>query len=369
MKPQKPKVLIVDDEPRNVRLLEAIVSPMGVEVYTAFNGTQALEMVTSVSPDVILLDIVMPGMDGIEVCRQLKGNSKTRNIPVVFVTALADVQNHAAAVEAGGIGFVTKPVQDILVEASVKNAIRMKQLSDEVEELMRHRASLTGMIVHDMNNLLSVILGYAAFLLSDHTLPESVRNDIVAIEKSGNDIRSMTITLLEVEKLESGTMPISPKELNVWDLAKQRAELLVSEAVERGIRLEFNAPEKDVIVFADQALLSRILDNLIFNAVKFSPDRGNIELGASSEDGMGRISVTNDGPPIPKEYHEKIFEKFAQVEIRKTTGRKGVGLGLAFCKMAVEAMNGKISVESPLPEREDGVRFNLHFPTALKNSE
>lgn len=367
MKTGKPKVLIVDDEPRNVRLLEAIVSPMGVEVYTAFNGTQALEMVTSVSPDVILLDIIMPGMDGIEVCRQLKGKNKTQNIPVVFVTALADVKNHAAAVEAGGIGFITKPVQDILVEASVKNAIRMKQLSDEVEELMRHRASLTGMIVHDINNLLFVLLGYASLLLVDNTLPESARKGLAAIEKSGKDIRSMTINLLEVEKLESGTMPISLKELNVWDLAKQRAELLVSQAVERGIRLEFHEPEKDVIVFADQALLSRILDNLIFNAVKFCPDRGNIELGASSEDGMGRISVTNDGPPIPKEYHEKIFEKFAQVEIRETTGRKGVGLGLAFCKMAVEAMNGTIKVESPVAGREDGTQFVFSLPLPPRN--
>src|SRR3990167_4420311 len=134
MKTGRPKVL-----------LEEMVAPMGVETYIASSSSQAMEMARTGSPDLILVDIMMPGLDGIEMDRLLKQDRATRNIPVVYVT--------------GGVGFITKPVLDILVETSVRNALRMKQLSDEVERLMRQRASLTHMIIHDINNLLAVSLG------------------------------------------------------------------------------------------------------------------------------------------------------------------------------------------------------------------
>lgn len=134
MNKTKPKVLIVDDEQMNLQLMEALISPMDIETYTALNGRQALEMVKEVSPDVILLDIIMPDINGIEVCRRLKKDQTTQNIPVVFVTGLDSVEKHVEAIEAGGIGFITKPVEAILVQASVKNAIIMKQLYDEVDK-------------------------------------------------------------------------------------------------------------------------------------------------------------------------------------------------------------------------------------------
>jgi two-component system sensor histidine kinase/response regulator len=364
MKTRIPKVLIVDDEPRNVRLLEAMVTPLGVEAFTASSGSHALEMTTKVSPDAILLDIMMPGMDGIEVCLRLKKDRTTQNIPVIFVTALTDVQNHAVAVEAGGIGFVTKPIQRLLLEASVRSAIRMKRLSDEVDELMRQRASLTHMIVHDINNLLTINLGFAQLTLEDDTLPSSLREYVTTIEKSSNDIKTMTQSLLEVEKLESGTMPVSLGAVNLWELAEQRMSLLISQAAERGIHLDMQKLTEEIIAQADEDLLARVLDNLIFNAVKFCPDKGSIEINISRNEGMTEIRVTNDGAPIPKEFHERIFEKFAQVEVRQATGRKGVGLGLTFCKMALDAMGGTISVESPVPGREGGTRFVVRLPTA-----
>lgn len=350
MKAQKPKVLIVEDEAQNIRWLKAMVAPMGVETYIASNANQALGMAIALSPDVIMVDIMMPGLDGIEIYRRLKDERATRNIPVVYVT--------------GGVGFITRPVLDILVETSVRNALRMKQLSDEVEELMRQRASLTHMIIHDINNLLAVSLGYAAMLLSNETLTPTARKAITAIEKSSKDIQLITSSLLDVEKLESGTLRISLDAVNVWELATDRLRLLASQTAERGIRLELQRPAGDVIARADRGLISRVLDNLIFNAIKFCPDHGSVALGVSSGNGMCAIAITNDGPPILPEHHERIFEKFVQVEGGQSTNRKGVGLGLAFCKMAVEAMNGTIVVESPVADRKDGVRFLLRLPVA-----
>jgi two-component system sensor histidine kinase/response regulator len=364
MKTRNPKVLIVDDEPINLRLLKALIAPMGVETFTASNGSQTLEMIPKVSPDVILLDIGMPDMDGIEVCRRLKKDVTTRNIPVVFVTAFSDVENHAAAVEAGGIGFIIKPVEKILVHASIRNAIRLKHLSDEVDELMRQRAGLTHMIVHDINNLLTLPIGYARIMLSDKTLPPSFNPYVVAIEKSNGEIQEMTKSLLEVEKLESGNMEVLLAVVNLGRLAEQRANLWVSQAVERGIQMELPNLAAEVGVRADPNLLTRVVDNLIFNAIKFCPVQGSVKIDISVREGMGEIAVTNDGPPILKEFHERIFEKFAQVEVRQATGRKGVGLGLTFCKVALEAMEGMISVESPVPGREDGTRFVVRLPAS-----
>lgn len=362
MKALTPKVLIVDDEPENVRVLEAMVAPLGVETYTASSGNDALEMAAKVSPDVMLLDILMPGMDGIEVCRRLKENRSTRNIPVIFVTALADVQNHAAAIEAGGIGFITKPIQHILLTASIRSAIRMKHLSDEVDELMRQRASVTHMFVHDMNNLLNVSFGHAQLMLLDDNLPRSFREDVAAIEKSSRDMKEMTSNLLDVERLDSRTLRISLEAVNLRELAEQRANLMISQTVERDVQMKLPKPAEEVIVQADRNLLSRVLDNLIENAIKFCPDKGFIEMSISQNESMAAVGVTDDGPLIPEEFHQRIFEKSAQMEVRQATGRKGVGLGLIFCKMALNAMGGSISVESPVPGREDGARFVARLP-------
>jgi len=352
MKERKPKVLIVEDESRNITSLEALVAPMDVETYIASSGKGALEKAKTLSPDVILVDIMMPGLDGIEMHRRLREDPATRNIPVVYLT--------------GGVGFITKPLQDIIVEANVRSAIRIKQLSDEVEKLMRQRSSLTHMIIHDVNNLLAVSLGYATMLLSNETLSPTARKAVSAIERSSKEIQVITSSLLEVDKLESGALPICLETVNVWELAEERAQLLRPQLTERGIHLAYKlrGPEKDLTVRADRGLLSRVLDNTMFNAAKFCPDRGSIELSLSNRDGMCAVAVTNDGPPIPSDYHERIFEKFAQVEASHATGRKGVGLGLAFCKMALEAMHGTITVESPLAGRRDGVRFVFRLPLA-----
>ena len=364
MKAMTPKVLIVDDEPENARVLEAMVTPLSVEIYTASSGSQALEMAAKVSPDVMLLDIMMPGMDGIEVCRRLKKDRSTRNIPVVFVTALTDVQNHAAAVEAGGIGFVTKPVQHIVLEASIKSAVRMKRLSDEVDELMRQRASITRMFVHDVNNLLNVSLGHAQLMLLDDNLPPSLREDVAAIEKSSRDIREMALGLQDVEKLDSGTMPISLEAVNLRELAEQRVNNFISEAAERDMKIELDKLAEEVAVQADRSLLSRVLDNLIMNAIRFCSDKGLIEISISEKENMVKVGVTDDGEPIPKAFHTRIFEKSAQMEVRQATGRRGAGLGLIFCKMAMDAMGGTIWIESPVPGRQDGTRFVVRLPAA-----
>lgn len=347
----RPKVLILEDQSRSRRLLEEIVAPMGVEPHFASSRGQLLEMAETVRPEVILIDLMVPGVDGMEMYRRLKEERATRNIPVFFI--------------AGGVGLVASSIQDIIVEASLRSAIRMKELSDEADELIRQRTSLTHMIVHDIYNLLAINVGYAGLLLSMEELPAVVRQALLAIEKSSKEIQLITSSLLEMGRLESGLLPISLEKIQVWDLAQERLQLLRSQTMERRIHIAAKFESADgPSVRADRSLLSRVLDNILFNAIKFCPDEGAVEVGFSTGDRRCTIAVTNDGSPIPPEQQERIFEKFAQVEAHHASGRKGLGIGLAFCKMALEAMSGGIAVESPVLGREDGTRFKVSLPLA-----
>jgi signal transduction histidine kinase len=216
-----------------------------------------------------------------------------------------------------------------------------------------------------MNNLLNVSFGHAQLILFDDNLPQSLREDVAAIEKASRDMKEMTSNLLEVEKLDSGTMRISLEAINLRELAEQRASLLISQTVERDVQIKLHKLAEDVIVQADGNLLSRVLDNLIQNAIKSCPDKGLIEMAISQKENMAEIRVTDDGPLIPKEFHKRIFEKSTQIEVRQATGRKGVGLGLIFCKMALDAMGGTVWVESPVPGRQDGAQFVASLPAVV----
>ncbi|MBI4859621.1 MAG: hybrid sensor histidine kinase/response regulator [Candidatus Riflebacteria bacterium] len=359
---RRPVVLIVDDEARNLRLLDALVTPLDVEVISATSGQQALELTESLAPDVILLDIMMPGLDGIEVCRRLKSRHELRTIPVVFVTALTDAATQAAAIEAGAIGFITKPVQDVLVEASVKNALRMKELSDEVERLHQHREALSGMIAHDIRNLVQIVLGYAEMAQRVFELPKALKNMLAPIPPAAREILMMTTCLLDLSKLESGTLSLTTEPLDVLECARDRVAMISSRAHEQALGLEVADPGNRLVARADRSLLTRVIDNLLSNAVKFTPPGGTVLVDGALSTRHVVLGVTNDGPPIPSEYHRRIFEKFAQLEVRKATGLKGVGLGLAFCKVAVEAMSGTVEVESPVAGRSDGARFTVRLP-------
>ena len=353
----KKKILVVDDAPENISVLMEILK-FDFRVVPALNGEKALSVAQKDNPpDIILLDVMMPGMDGYEVCKKLKADGKTKNIPVIFITSKAEIDDIVKGFELGAVDYVTKPFNPRELLSRVNNHLDLKRAREEIEELMRHRSVLTDMIVHDVNNLLTITLGRAYFIKQNKNLPESDRENAALIEKSAKGIQFMVRSLLDVEKLESGTLPVSIESVNILEIIKERSQLLNSQAEENGITLKSPETNNDNSVLTDKDLIARVLDNIIFNAIKFCPKNGSIEINVNYENNKCFVAITNDGETIPREYHERIFEKFAQVEVRKGTQRKGVGLGLTFCKMAMEAMNGAISVRSPVESKEDGVKF------------
>jgi signal transduction histidine kinase len=174
----------------------------------------------------------------------------------------------------------------------------------------------------------------------------------------------MTTSLLDVAKLESQTLPLSIERIDVSELVRQRAHLVNHQMKSRSLSFNLVNNQPPSLANADAYLLTRVIDNLLFNAIKFCPNGGTITASFTGSESESTMALANDGPPIPAEYHDKIFAAFGQIESQQQRSSRGVGLGLALCRMASLAMNGNIAVESPLVPRQDGVCFKVTLPKA-----
>lgn len=340
--------LVVDDDYRNRELLRAALEPFNYTVVDAAGGEEALALLGSVRPDVVLLDVAMPGMDGMEVCRRIRSDAHGASLPVIMVTAHVEREERLAGIAAGANDYLTKPVDLEDLTLRVRNAVAVKRLADAVaenlaklQELERLRDALTHMVVHDLRSPL------AAIMLSLDSLAMAPREtDRVKLlgmaQTSLLTMESMITGLLDVSRLEAGELVPQREECDAVTMAGQVVEVCQAGHPDRQIEIE--ASDEPPAIKADRELLRRILTNLIGNALKFTRAGGKVTVTLSREGGGLRVGVADDGPGIDAKDHARIFEKFGQVQGPHT--RKGTGLGLAFCKLAVEAHGGRIGVDS-----------------------
>ncbi len=371
LEPPRSRVLIADDDPVSQTLFSAVLDTGTYEVLSAKDGLDALQQSENVRPDVILLDVMMPKMDGLEVCRCLKSNPATAAIPVLMITALTDRNERIAGIAAGANDYLTKPVDIDDLRLRVRNAVQAKRMMDRLEaELtrIRHlealRDNLTGMIVHDMRSPLTAILGSLELM---HEMSDNQESEMTEILQMGllstRELIAMCNSLLDVSRLEAGKMPV------------QRECCDLDSITEKAVRAAQNQPDAHEITFvveglsglvvdADEGLLRRILTNLLSNALRYTAPGGRITVGIAKTDAAGvRIEVRDTGSGIPPEHQGRIFDKFGQVENCASRNlRHSAGLGLTFCKLAVEAHGGVIGVQSEVGK---GSRFWFTLPDHL----
>ncbi len=352
-------ILLVDDTPANLKVLANLLKEQGYKTRAAINGKLALQAIERRKPQLILLDINMPEMDGYETARQLKANPEFADIPIIFISALSETDDKIKAFEAGGVDYITKPFQFAEVSARVSAHLELYKLKSSLEaqnkalstslqrekELEALRDNLVNMMVHDLRSPLTGILGYLSLLeMKSDDWDASSKDFLQNAQDSTDTMVNMITQLLDAHRLEAGQMPLH-KERNCLKKVTQKAfEQLGANALKFSWHRDW--PEGAVEKEFDANLIQRVIANFLGNAVKFTPAEQNITLRVTSD---GRVEVQDSGPGIPEEDQHRIFEKFAQVESDNQQVRKySSGLGLSFCQLAIEAHQGKIGVNSEL---------------------
>jgi len=358
-------VLIVDDIPEDIDILRRILG-LNYRVKAARSGEKCLDLAQSQDPpDLILLDIAMPEMDGYEVCRILKEDARTSDIPVIFVTAKLGVEDERKGFDVGSVDYITKPITPTLVLSRVKTHLKLQaqkiQLLDNFKRFRKledARDSLVHMIIHDLRNPLTAVLGYLEILETCEmdNLTDSGKRYVKSAKVSTEMLNRMISTVLDVSRIESGSLTLALTEFDMVLVVREVLARLESLKGNREIVLEL--PERPILLVADQGIISRVIENLLGNSFKFTPAEGRIRLTVNSNGDHVSFSVENTGEGIPAEYHRKIFEKFWQVESNQRKRKYSTGLGLTFCKLAVEAHGGQIGVKSE-PGRGSTFWFEL----------
>jgi signal transduction histidine kinase len=356
-----PSILVIDDEPDNFDVIDTLLDNRGYQLNYASNGEQALELLPSFQPDLILLDVMMPNMSGIEFCQKFKANTRWQHIPVIMVTALTNKEDLSQCLTAGADDFISKPVNGLELRARVRSMLRIKQQYDSLQDTLRLREDLSRMVIHDLRNPLSSIVLATEMMLMPNFSPERKEQKLNQIITASQQLQSLIDSLLLMAKLESGKMLLSPVEIDLCALCTSVVNDLSAIAAQKKLELVLHLPEPGHYVNVDVTLFRRILENLLSNAMKFSPSGSSIILKADyPAPEIARIQVIDSGSGVDAKLRESIFERYEIGTLMK--GVSQIGLGLAFCKMAVEAHGGQISVEDNYPK---GAIFTIDLITPV----
>jgi two-component system, sensor histidine kinase and response regulator len=353
---------VVDDEPIARATVEALLASEQYILNFAVDGPAAIAAVTAQRPDVILLDVMLPGMDGFTVCKQIRATAGTRHIPIIMFTSLADKQTLVQGLAAGADDFLTKPVLGVELRARVRSMLRIKSQYDELQRLLQQREDLVNMIVHDMRGPLTV-LSLQVQVLQQMTGAEQVPEEpeatktqhmqqhaLDAMLRGINRLERMITDMLFMAKMDEGYVLLNKMQVDIVRLVASTAEFYSPIAEGREIELQLDLPDEPCLVELDEVLFIRVVENLINNALKFAASNTVVTLRIRPLEAPHhvRLEVVDQGPGVLPAYKERIFNKFDVVPLGQN-GIPQVGLGLAYCKLIVEAHGGRISVEDNDP--------------------
>ncbi|TAE58546.1 MAG: hybrid sensor histidine kinase/response regulator [Nostocales cyanobacterium] len=343
-------ILVVDDEPNNFDVIETFLYQENYQLFYAQNGQKAISSLAKFQPDVILMDVMMPEMDGLQACKLIKSNSLWQSVPIIIVTALTSKEDLAKCLAAGADDFISKPINALELRARINSMLRIKCHYDQLQELLKWQKDMLNMIVHDLRNYITGMTLSADLVLNYPQIGADKRQQkLSSIIKSGQDIQEIIDSLLVMSKLESRKMILNYLPTNIYHLCNSVLEEFTNIAETKKIQLINKTFDHNLIVSVDEPIFRRIIHNLIANAIKFSPSDSQIMISASQVNNNSvKVEIADFGSGIRKEIQTKIFEKYEIGDVAQNTNQ--IGLGLAFCKMAIEAHGGKITVRDNYPQ-------------------
>jgi len=357
-------ILIVDDQPDHLTMLRDILTSDGYDTLQATNGLQGLQLAQSQQPDLIVLDILMPEMDGFEVCEHLKRQADTQTIPIIFISALSDGASIARGLQLGATDYINIPFQPAELLARTRHHVRLLEQQRQMERHYQHLNTLRNQFIqsatHDLKNPLHIIQSYAQ-LLDEHediAHSEDARRYVQRILVSTQRMWDLVTDMLDLAHLENG-MALSLQEASINQMLTRTIYEFELDAQKRGVVLVSEIMDEDRIIQVDVSAFLRVLENLLSNALKYTPTKGKILLRAWVQAQQLFISVSDDGMGIPSEELSRVFEPFYRVNQREVHEVEGSGLGLSIVKLIVEQHGGQVEVQSTMGY---GTTFTLRLP-------
>jgi two-component system, sensor histidine kinase and response regulator len=352
MEAARPAVLVVDDEPMNRSLIRATLSPT-CEVVEAANGPEALELLKTRSVDLVLLDVMMPGMDGFEVCRRIK-EVQLNYLPVVLVTALGEQSDKNRGLESGADDFLTKPVDRRELLLRTRAFLRLREQDkiihrqlEEMKALQTQKDDLVALLVHDLRSPLAGVVAHLQLLEED--LSGRAKADVQQALKAADVALRRLEETLQVRLMEEGELTIRRLPVSLGMIVQDTLAEASGIARRKNITLRAelgDAPTADV----DEALVRRSIENLLSNALKYTPSGAEVSVSVRAADKGVILEVSDRGPGVPDSLKTGMFEKFGSIEVKKGGARKGFGLGLYLVKLVAQGHGGSVTIE----DREGG---------------
>jgi signal transduction histidine kinase len=366
-----PKVLVIDDNDQNLEIARTYLNSLKYIVSIASSGRKAISMIDADKPDLIILDIMMPVMDGFEFCSIIKSKKSTKDIPIIFLTALSETRDIVKAFNYGAVDYITKPFTREEFILRVKNHINIinqtriiKEQNQKLNFLNQEKDGLLQITVHDLKNPLQTVLGY-----SDLIIRRLSKKDEYDLLKFVNPLRQSTLQainiiqdLLEVNRLEEGNYILDISKIDFRDVLMRTVDSFTHKASDKQISMIYNETEEDCFVEADEVKLERVFDNLISNALKFSPSNTKITVNCKiiRAESQSRViaEIIDQGPGFKDEDIPLMFKKFSKLSAKPTGDESTTGLGLSIVKKLTEAMGGSIAYETV---QGKGTKFTIEF--------
>ncbi|MDY0102358.1 MAG: hybrid sensor histidine kinase/response regulator [Lentimicrobium sp.] len=347
-------ILIVDDLAENLSILGNILRIEGYQLAIANNGKQAITIAASRKPDLILLDVAMPEMDGLTACRELKAREETKDIPVIFLTARTDTEDVVKGFDAGAVDYILKPFKATELLARVSTQLEVKQSRDlivkqkaELAELLVTKDKLFSIVSHDLRSPFAGLLTLATMLVEDFESfsREEIFESVGLIRNTSDHLHSLIQNLFNWAKLQTHILSFSPVKLHLPQEVHKITDVLKLNSIKKDITIHQQI-DNNIFVLGDADMLRIILHNLLVNAIKFSFKGGNIYIEAIQDQDVVTIYVKDEGTGMPPEKVKEIFEQGKTTSTSGTDNEPGTGLGLILCKEMAESMNGKFGLES-----------------------
>jgi two-component system, sensor histidine kinase and response regulator len=363
-----PTVLIVDDNSNNVKIIAITLRSLNYKLVIATSGKSAIEMVDKTRPDIVLLDVMMPGMDGYEACQIIKSKKENENLPIIFLTALNDKSNIIKGFDAGGVDYITKPFNKEELISRVKTHLELKFTQDELQKTSDYLSDLNSLkdkmfsvIGHDLRSPLGSVKMTLEFLsetVSD-TTGEELKSTVDLLLKTTDEVFSLLENLLGWARSQSGNLSVVKEPIDLYDLVNNIYLLNKGNINIKNIDFTIDI-DPGTTIFADLNTITIVFRNLLSNAIKFTPNHGKITIASREMNGNVQIEFRDSGVGIPESNISKLFDPTQHLTTYGTNRESGSGLGLNLCHDFTKRNDGEISVVSELGK---GTSFFLLLPS------